>query len=126
MTQAQPSYMTKFRIFWEAADAVQAKRGEPPLGYEEARTWFDCEIDLADVPAVLGIHDRKEGGAPVTHPLRQWRKGRSITQETLAKEIDVVPSHICQIERRTRMPSLPLAARLAAHTGIPLVEFLPR
>jgi DNA-binding XRE family transcriptional regulator len=60
-----------------------------------------------------------------THPLRRWRQGHSISQATLAKEIGVVPTHICQIERRTRLPSLSLGARLAAHTGIPLVDFLP-
>lgn len=126
MTQAHPlTTMTRFRLFWEAADAVRVRRNLPPLDYEQARRWFDCEVEPDDVPAVLGVKPAVEKMTRKPHPLRKWRKSRSISQVTLAKEIGVVPSHLCQIERRTRLPSLSLCARLAAHTGIPLIEFLP-
>ena len=50
-----PSTMTRFRLFWEAMDAVQAKRGLPPLGYEAARNLFECEIE----PEALGETKRE-------------------------------------------------------------------
>jgi hypothetical protein len=42
--------MTRFRIWWEAMDAVLERRGEPPLSFEEAQRWFYCEIEPEDVP----------------------------------------------------------------------------
>ena len=45
-----PSTMTRFRLWWDAADAALAARGEPPLDYEDARSLFDCELELDDVP----------------------------------------------------------------------------
>ena len=45
-----PSTMTWFRLWWNAADAALAARGEPPLDYEDARSLFDCELELDDVP----------------------------------------------------------------------------
>jgi hypothetical protein len=61
MTTKQPSSaMTKFRLFWEAADAVLARRGKPPLTYFQARDWFDCEID----PELLGELVPKPSDAP--------------------------------------------------------------
>jgi hypothetical protein len=54
MTQAHPpTYMTRFRLWWEALDAVIAGLGLPPLDYERARVLFDLEIEPEDVPAVL-------------------------------------------------------------------------
>jgi hypothetical protein len=47
-----PSTMTRFRLWWDAADAALAARGEPPLDYEDARSLFDCELEL-DVPDAL-------------------------------------------------------------------------
>jgi hypothetical protein len=44
--------MTRFRLWWDAADAALAARGEPPLDYEDARSLFDCELEL-DVPDAL-------------------------------------------------------------------------
>ena len=54
MTQANPpSRMTQFRIWWQAADAVLAALGQPPLDYTEARLLFDSEVEPEDVPALL-------------------------------------------------------------------------
>jgi hypothetical protein len=39
--------MTRFRLWWDAADAALAARGEPPLDYEDARSLFDCELEQA-------------------------------------------------------------------------------
>jgi hypothetical protein len=50
---AAPSYMTKLRLWWEAADAILAKHAQPPLSYEDARSLFDAELSLDDVAAVL-------------------------------------------------------------------------
>jgi hypothetical protein len=45
--------MTRFRLWWDAADAALAARGEPPLDYQDARQWFDCEIEPGDVPDAI-------------------------------------------------------------------------
>ena len=124
MTQAQPRYLNRLLEFWNATDAELAKRSLPPLDYERAREMFDLELEPEDVLSVLTKQTR-EDRTNGRHPLREWRKAQSISQAALAKEIGVVPTHICQIERRTRLPSLSLAARLTTHTRIPLVEFLP-
>ena len=50
MTQAHPpTNMTRFRLWWETADALLAMLGRPPLSYEQARLLFDCEIEPEDV-----------------------------------------------------------------------------
>ena len=51
----QPSAMTRFRLWWEAMDAVLVARGLATLDYEEARLLFDCELEPEDVPAVLAL-----------------------------------------------------------------------
>jgi hypothetical protein len=48
-----PSTMTRFRLWWDAVDAALAARGEPPLAYEDARSMFDCELELDDVPDAI-------------------------------------------------------------------------
>ena len=48
-----PTYMRRLYLFWEAADAVQARRGEPPLTWEQARRWFEAECEPEDVPGAL-------------------------------------------------------------------------
>jgi hypothetical protein len=52
-TQAQPSTLTRFRLWWEAMDAALVAHGQPPLDYGEARMLFDCDIEPEDVPEVL-------------------------------------------------------------------------
>ena len=60
MTQDHPpSYMTRVRLFWEAADAFLKRRGRSPLSYEQARLLFDAEVEPEDV---LGARAR----APVS------------------------------------------------------------
>ena len=49
MMQDAPSTMTRFRIFWEALDAVMVRRGLKPLDYEQAREWFDIGLEPDDV-----------------------------------------------------------------------------
>ena len=73
MTQAQPSYMTKFRIFWEAMDAVMVRRGLKPLDYETARRWFEAELppeDAADVIAAAHRATPHRGASPLNAALR--------------------------------------------------------
>ena len=47
--------MTRFRLWWEAMDAVLIKRGQKPLSYEEARLLHDCELEPGDVAACLRL-----------------------------------------------------------------------
>jgi hypothetical protein len=65
MPQNSPSRMTRFRLFWEAADAVLARRGLPPLTFEAARDWFECELE----PEAVG--DLLEAHAPVANEASQ-------------------------------------------------------
>ena len=67
------------------------------------------------------------------HPLRDWRTkagryaerdGGPVSQEELAGQAGVVPSHLSQIETGLRSPSLALAARLSSITGIEISEFV--
>ena len=44
-----PTYMRRLYLFWEAADAVLARRGRPPLSYEQARLLFDADVEPEDV-----------------------------------------------------------------------------
>ncbi len=69
----------------------------------------------------------------MNHPLRDWRtksgrfsgrEGDPVSQEALASKAGVRSSHLSQIETGVRSPSLALAARLAALTGIDVAEFV--
>jgi DNA-binding XRE family transcriptional regulator len=51
-------------------------------------------------------------------PLRKFRIAAGRTLADLAEQVGVVPSHLSQIETGQRTPSLGLASRLAAFTGI--------
>lgn len=47
-----------------------------------------------------------------------------MSQEQLASRVEVVPSHLSQIETGDRLPSLSLASKLSIVTGIPIGEFV--
>ena len=54
MQTAQPhTYMRRLYLWWEASDAVQARHGLPPLTYEQARRWFEAEVEPEDVPDAI-------------------------------------------------------------------------
>ena len=53
MTHPQSSILTRFRLWWEEADAILAQHGQKPLDYEEANTLFSCEVELQDVREAL-------------------------------------------------------------------------
>lgn len=60
--------------------------------------------------------------------LRTWRKERGgISQETLAKRVDVTPGMIALIETGRRQPSLDLLKRIAQELDVPVgaLAFLP-
>jgi DNA-binding XRE family transcriptional regulator len=60
------------------------------------------------------------------HALRQWRTVTGKTLADVASHVGVTPSHLSEIERDLSEPSLALAARLSAHTGIPIDRFVKR
>lgn len=45
--------------------------------------------------------------------LQDFRKRKSLTQEELAKELDVVPDYISMLERGARTPGFSLAKKIA-------------
>ena len=61
-----------------------------------------------------------------THPLFYWRRqnGNKTLQELAVELGDVTQSHLSEIENWNNEPSLEFAARLHAHTGIPMKDFV--
>lgn len=53
-----------------------------------------------------------------THPLYRWRKSEGLTLQALAAELRCTQPHLSEIENWNNVPSLELAARLHARTGI--------
>lgn len=45
--------------------------------------------------------------------IRYIRESKGMTQAELAKKINVTQSMLCQIERGTKVPSLPLSSEIA-------------
>lgn len=56
--------------------------------------------------------------------VREKRIEADIVQTTLAEMVDVAPSMICQIERGTKTPTLPLAKQIADALGCNIQDFL--
>ena len=56
--------------------------------------------------------------------VKEKRIEADVTQATLAEMVDVSPSMICQIERGTKMPTLPLAKQIADALGCNIRDFL--
>ena len=61
-----------------------------------------------------------------THPLFHWRRDNGgKTLQELADELGgVTQSHLSEIENWNNVPSLELAKRLHAHTGIDMKDFV--
>jgi transcriptional regulator with XRE-family HTH domain len=59
-----------------------------------------------------------------THPLYLWRKENGVTLQALANRLDVSQPHLSEIENWNNDPSLDLASRLHAHTGIDMKAFV--
>jgi transcriptional regulator with XRE-family HTH domain len=60
-----------------------------------------------------------------THPLFFWRiRNGEKTLRELASELGVTQSHLSEIENWKNEPSLELAARLHARTGIDMKAFV--
>ena len=56
--------------------------------------------------------------------LKRIREQRGVTQSELARMVQVSPPMICQIERGSKAPSLPLGAQIAEALGCNLLELL--
>lgn len=59
-----------------------------------------------------------------THPLYHWRKLKGCTLQQLADDLGITQPHLSEIENWNNEPSLDLAARLNAHTGIDMKAFV--
>lgn len=57
-------------------------------------------------------------------PLAQWLKISGVTGADLAKRVGVSRPFISRISKGKRQPSLAIAAKLSAETGLPLDKFL--
>lgn len=56
--------------------------------------------------------------------IRHIREKRGMTQATLAEKINVTQSMLCQIERGTKTPSLPLSIEIAEALSCTLNELI--
>jgi hypothetical protein len=56
MKQEPRSRLTRFRLFWEALDAVMTRRGLPRPSFEAARDWFEAEVEPEAVGDLLEAH----------------------------------------------------------------------
>lgn len=56
--------------------------------------------------------------------IKARRLARDMTQKELATQVNVDQSMICQIERGTKVPSLPLSMEIAAVLGCHVEEFM--
>lgn len=61
---------------------------------------------------------------PNIHPLKRWRFEYGLTLERAAKRLKVSSAHLSEIERRRKMPSLTLAARIRDRTGLTLEQIV--
>lgn len=58
------------------------------------------------------------------HPLVRYRRGRGITQQTLAEELDVWPLTVWRWENRKQTPRPKDAKRISDHTGISVGDLI--
>jgi transcriptional regulator with XRE-family HTH domain len=58
------------------------------------------------------------------HPLASYRASRQITQEALAKELDVAPLTVWRWENGKRTPRPKEAKRISNHTGISVGDLI--
>lgn len=56
--------------------------------------------------------------------VKEKRTEADVTQVTLAEMVGVAPSMICQIERGTKIPTVPLAKQIADALGCNIQDFL--
>lgn len=56
--------------------------------------------------------------------IKATRVKRGMTQKELAEQVNVDQSMICQIERGTKMPTVPLAKQIADALGCKIQDFL--
>lgn len=56
--------------------------------------------------------------------IRSIREKKGMSQVELAEKVNVTQSMLCQIERGTKTPSLPLSAEIAAALGCTLNDIV--
>ena len=52
------------------------------------------------------------------HPIRKWRKASRLSLEDLATRVGIQAPHLCEIELRKKTPSVAVARKIAAETGL--------
>ena len=61
----------------------------------------------------------------MTHPLTSYRAKVGASQTELAARVGTAASYISQIETGFRRPSIEMAKRIAAATGLPISDLRP-
>jgi transcriptional regulator with XRE-family HTH domain len=59
-----------------------------------------------------------------THPLRQWREARGLTQDELAAQVGITQGMVSHIELFFRIPLGEALESLRAYTGLPTDAFI--
>lgn len=58
--------------------------------------------------------------------IRRLREEKGLTQGCLAEQIGITQSMLCQLERGTKAPSLPLSMEIAQALGCRLEDLTPK
>ena len=56
--------------------------------------------------------------------IENTRKIKNITQVELANAVGITPSMLCQLERGTKVLSVPLGKKIASYLGVPFSELI--
>jgi DNA-binding XRE family transcriptional regulator len=59
------------------------------------------------------------------HPIAVWREKRGLTQAALAQAATISQSHLSEVERNQKGPSLEMLQRLATVLGVTVDDLLP-
>ena len=115
------------------------------LSRADWNTVLDQLEELSDAAAVADAareHEREASGEIVPerdyltgwemrrllegiHPSSVWREKRGLTQAALAQAATISPSHLSELERRQKGPSVDVLQRLAAVLGVTVDDLLP-
>jgi transcriptional regulator with XRE-family HTH domain len=70
----------------------------------------------------VGVGGVEVGERPRAEVVAEAMRQAKCRQREVARELGISPSHMCLILKRARMPSFPVAKKLAARLGVTMEE----
>ncbi len=112
--EGKPAYVVvRYELWQDLLD--RAEDAEAARAYDRAKTRRDQEtVPIAVADALLAGE----------HPIRVWRRYRSMTQEQLAEAAGVRRAYITQLERGKRRGTTQVLAGVARALGIDIEDLL--